>query len=95
MLEIILWESLLHLTFEKQSVPSLMTWLTASWGKSAPLMKYIDINIFNFAGIRDATLSLSQCKNMLQLIDLTVSHNCFYYTSKPECAIPDDNWFDK
>jgi hypothetical protein len=21
----------------------------------------------------------------------TVSHNCFYYTSKPECAIPDDN----
>jgi hypothetical protein len=19
------------------------------------------------------------------------SHNCFYYTSKPECAIPDDN----
>ncbi len=20
-----------------------------------------------------------------------VSHNCFYYTSKPECAIPDDN----
>jgi hypothetical protein len=22
---------------------------------------------------------------------LSVSHNCFYYTSKPECAIPDDN----
>jgi hypothetical protein len=21
----------------------------------------------------------------------SVSHNCFYYTSKPECAIPDDN----
>jgi hypothetical protein len=21
------------------------------------------------------------------------SHNCFYYTSKPECAIPDDNSF--
>jgi hypothetical protein len=21
----------------------------------------------------------------------TASHNCFYYTSKPECAIPDDN----
>jgi hypothetical protein len=20
------------------------------------------------------------------------SHNCFYYTSKPECTIPDDNW---
>jgi hypothetical protein len=20
-----------------------------------------------------------------------VSHNCFYYTSKPECAIPDNN----
>ena len=20
-----------------------------------------------------------------------VSHNCFYYNSKPECAIPDDN----
>jgi hypothetical protein len=20
-----------------------------------------------------------------------VSHNCFYFTSKPECAIPDDN----
>ncbi len=22
---------------------------------------------------------------------LFASHNCFYYTSKPECAIPDDN----
>ncbi len=22
----------------------------------------------------------------------SVSHNCFYYTSKPECAIPDDKW---
>ncbi len=21
----------------------------------------------------------------------SVCHNCFYYTSKPECAIPDDN----
>jgi hypothetical protein len=24
---------------------------------------------------------------------LAVSHICFYYTSKPECAIPDDNVF--
>ncbi len=23
----------------------------------------------------------------------SVGHNCFYYTSKPECAIPDDNNF--
>ncbi len=24
-----------------------------------------------------------------------VSHNCFYYTSKPECAIPDDNYYTR
>jgi hypothetical protein len=28
------------------------------------------------------------------LFDL-VGHNCFYYTSKPECAIPDDNFLSK
>ncbi len=32
------------------------------------------------------TLLTDLCDDMY-----AVSHNCFYYTSKPECAIPDDN----
>ncbi len=42
---------------------------------------------FVFKCNKEDYLSISQ-----EMFQHTVSHNCFYYTSKPECAIPDDNF---
>ncbi len=43
---------------------------------------------FSFSGIFG--LSYTETDKLQVWQRQTVSHNCFYYTSKPECAIPDD-----
>ncbi len=36
--------------------------------------------------------SAKRASTLVEGAAAAVSHNCFYYTSKPECAIPDDNF---
>jgi hypothetical protein len=49
-------------------------------GVTADKIKFVDTH-FYCVRIGNLTLKLYE----------SVSHNCFYYTSKPECAIPEDN----